>query len=95
LYVSVAKKTKSLSYRSVLHARVLLVFKLERKIYCEASEKSFFVGNHIVSLRDNYDSGVWETSDPLAEFAIVVQVTAYPATAMSVWIYVASLIKRI
>jgi hypothetical protein len=54
-----------------------------------------FKSQQYCCLRDNYDTGVWETSDPLAEFAIVVQVTAYPATAMSVWIYVASLIKRI
>ena len=39
--------------------------------------------------------GVWETRDPDAEFAIAVFVEAYPAAAMSVWVYVASLVKRI
>ena len=39
-------------------------------------------------------TGVHLNREPGVEFALAVHVEAYPCTAMSVWIYVASLVKR-
>jgi coiled-coil and C2 domain-containing protein 2A len=39
-------------------------------------------------------TGVHLARDPKVEFALAVHVEPYPATVMSVWVYVASLVKR-
>ena len=39
-------------------------------------------------------TGVHLSREPGVEFALAVQVEAYPGTAMSVWVYVASLVRR-
>ena len=39
-------------------------------------------------------TGVHLNQDPRVEFALAVHVTPYPATVMSVWVYVASMVRR-
>ena len=49
----------------------------------------------LISEFETFCSGVWENRDPGVEFGLAVHVEPYPGSAMSVWIYVASLVKRI
>jgi coiled-coil and C2 domain-containing protein 2A len=39
-------------------------------------------------------TGVHLNREPAVEFALAVHVEAYPNTVMSVWVYVASMVRR-
>lgn len=41
-----------------------------------------------------HSTGVHLTQSPNAEFALAVHLNPYPACVISVWVYVASLVKR-
>lgn len=41
-----------------------------------------------------YATGVWDNDDPGIEFALAVHIHAYPCSVLSVWIYVASLLRK-